>query len=85
MEINNTNLRLTDGLYAPVGKTFIHRLLKGYSPAGRLSGELFSHKGSELKLGSESQDAGSEILCTYLRKDNEAFLMTPRGPLLSRA
>ena len=80
MKIENTNLRLADGLYAPVGKPFIHTSLKGATPLGHLSGKILCHKESELFYGTESVDAGSEILCATVINENKAILMTADGP-----
>lgn len=84
MEIENTNLRPTDGLYKPVGKPFIHNSLINCIPLGRLGGEILSYKGSELYHGTRSVDLASDILCAIIRNECEAIVMTAQGPVTVR-
>lgn len=81
MKIENTNLRISDGMYRPVGKPVVHTVMAGCRPLGRLGGRILYSKGTILYLGDiyQSADLHSKVRCAAITGPDEAIVMTDEG------
>lgn len=87
MKIENTNLRLVDGLLRPVGKPVLHSGLAGSTPLGYLDGQILAFQDNKLYLGSKSEKAelDAAIRCAVIQGSSKALVMTAKGPVEVRA
>ena len=83
MKIAYKNLRKNaDGLLQPVGTIKTHSSLAGWTPAGRLAGNIIAYKDSHIRTAASASplDLGAEILCANPISDTQTIVMTKEGP-----